>query len=276
MTNSTLPATGSMSGVAYGFGLIREALGILRHERSLWPLASVPILATALALAAAIALLTVFFAEIQAFATGWLPALDATAWYEWLWVGPAIAVLWLLGRVLLLALFVAAVVAAFIGANLVAAPFLDALALRVEALEAGTRLPDGEGGFAAVVRDGLHAFLEELRRVAFFAAVWIGVTLAGIVIPGAQLLVAPVLTGFTIFFLPLDYASYTLDRRHLTFARKRAWLSAHSAVAAGFGATGFALCAIPGINLTATPVLVIAGTLLASRLPEPPPPSAQE
>ncbi len=32
---------------------------------------------------------------------------------------------------------------------------------------------------------------------------------------------------------------------------------------------GFLLCAIPVLNLAATPVLVIAGTLLALRLPEP-------
>ena len=260
-----------MSGAAYGFGLIREALGILRRERRLWSLASVPILATALALAGAVILITAFFPEIHAFATGWLPALDASAWYEWLWIGPAVAVLWLLGRVLLVALSVAGAVAAFILANLVSAPFLDALALRVESLEAGTPAPEAEGSFIAIVRDGAQALREELRRLAFFVTVWIGVTLAGIVIPGAQLLVAPALAGFTIFFLPLDYASYTLDRRRVSFARKRAWLFAHRAVAAGFGTAGFALCAVPGINLAATPVLVIAGTLLAMRLPEPQP-----
>lgn len=108
-----------------------------------------------------------------------------------------------------------------------------------------------------------------LRRLAFFVAVWLAVSALGLLIPGGQLLVAPVLTGFTIFFLPLDYASYTLDRRKLTFVRKRDWLLAHRGVIAGFGATSFALCVLPGVNLFATPVLVVAGTLLALRLPEP-------
>lgn len=259
----------SMTGAADGFGLFREALGILRREPGLWSLAALPMVLTAAAFAAAVMLLTTFFGEIHAFVTGWLPALAANAWYQWLWIGPAVAILWLVGKALLVALAIAMFVAAFVLANLLAAPFLDALALRVEALEAGVPPPEGESGLRAIVRDGAHAVREELRRLAFFVAVWAGVTVAGIVIPGGQLLVAPVLTAFTIFFLPLDYASYTLDRRHLSFARKRAWLSANAAVAAGFGATGFLLCAIPVLNLAATPVLVIAGTLLALRLPEP-------
>ena len=275
MTNppvvARLSSADSMIGVGYGFGLFREALGILRRQPDLWSLAALPIVLTAAAFAAAVMLLTTFFGEIHAFATGWLPALAANAWYQWLWIGPAVAILWLVGKALLVALVIAALVAAFMLANLLAAPFLDALALRVEVLETGALPPEGGGGLRAIVRDGAQAVREELRRLVFFAAVWAAVTVAGVLIPGGQLLVPPVLIAFTIFFLPLDYASYTLDRRGMSFARKRAWLSANSAVAAGFGATGFALCAIPVLNFAATPVLVIAGTLLALRLPEPSP-----
>lgn len=263
--------TGSLGAAAYGFGLFPEALGVLRHQRNLWPLAAVPVALATLALLAALGVAVAFLGELQGLATGWIPALEATAWYQWLWIGPGIALFWVLGKALLLAIFMALVIGALLLANLVSAPFLDALALRVETLESGSPPQESNPGLVEVFRAGARAFAEELRRLLFFIAVWVGVTAVGLLVPGAQLLVAPVLTLFTIFFLPLDYASYALDRREVSFARKRDWLLAHRGVVAGFGATGFILCMIPVLNLIATPVLVVAGTLLALRLPEPAP-----
>ena len=109
--------------------------------------------------------------------------------------------------------------------------------------------------------------VEEARRLAFFAAVWLAITLGGLLVPGGQILVAPLLTGFAMLFLPLDYASYTLDRRRVGFATKREWVRENAGTVGGFGAAAFALCAVPGVNLLALPVLVTAGTLLALRYP---------
>ena len=73
----------------------------------------------------------------------------------------------------------------------------------------------------------------------------------------------------SIFFLPLDYASYALDRRQLTFRDKRAWLLSNKPAVAGFGAAAFLTCAVPGLNFAAMPLLVVGGTLLALRHPQP-------
>jgi uncharacterized protein involved in cysteine biosynthesis len=264
-----LAETGSLRGAAYGFGLFPEALGVLQHQRSLWTLAAVPVALATVALLGALGVAVSFLGELQGLATDWIPALEATAWYQWLWIGPGIAFFWLVGKALFLALLMALVVGALLLANLVSAPFLDALSLRVETLESGEAPLEAAGSFSDVVRGGTRALGEELRRLLFFIGVWVAISVVGFIVPGAQLLVAPALTAFTIFFLPLDYASYALDRREVSFARKREWLLEHRGVVAGFGATGFALCLIPVLNLVATPVLVVAGTLLALRLPEP-------
>ncbi len=103
----------------------------------------------------------------------------------------------------------------------------------------------------------------------FFVSLALPLVAAGVLVPGAQLVTGPALVVITVFFLPLDYASYTLDRRRLPFAGKRRWLLAHKNVMVGFGLAAFLTFGIPGLNFLAMPVLVVAGTLLALRL-EPP------
>ncbi len=72
----------------------------------------------------------------------------------------------------------------------------------------------------------------------------------------------------TMLFLPLEYASHVLDRRHvLRFRDKRRWLLEHGSAMLGFGAAGFLICLVPGLNFLAMPALVAGGTLLALRHP---------
>jgi CysZ protein len=76
-----------------------------------------------------------------------------------------------------------------------------------------------------------------------------------------------VLVGLTIVFLPLDYAGYVLDRRHLPFRARRAWLRANLSAVLGFGSAAFLVCMVPGLNLLLLPALVTGGTLLVLRAP---------
>ena len=119
-----------------------------------------------------------------------------------------------------------------------------------------------------MLRDAARALREELRRVLFFASLVVPIGALGLLVPPAQVFTAPALFGLTLLFLPLDYASYCLDRRRYGFAEKRRWLLAHTPAALGFGVAAFLACVIPGANLLAMPVLVVGGTLLALRDPE--------
>ncbi len=238
---------------------------MLLRERRLWSLAAIPILLSLLAVVAALSFIVAYAGTLYGWATAWIPVLEASAWYAWIWVGPALLGLKLVGLLVFLALAGACLVLAYLLASLIAAPFLDALSQRVEHLVRGQVRDDTEPGVLGLVREGARSLREEARRLAFFLAVTAPLALIGVVVPGAQLVTGPAILAFTIFFLPLDYASYALDRRRLSFADKRSWLLRHAPLVVGFGSAAFLTCAIPLLNFFAMPVLVVAGTLMALR-----------
>ena len=174
---------------------------------------------------------------------------------------------WLLGWALFVAAAALAAAVSFLLANVVAAPFLDALSRRVEEVVAG-RAPEGEGsGLAAIWREGRFAVASELQRALWFGGITLALLLAGVVIPGGQVVVPPLLVAFTVLTLPLQYAGYALDRRHVPFARRRQWIAARWPRMAGFGGAAFLTFVVPGVNFLMVPALVVAGTLLVLRDP---------
>jgi len=197
--------------------------------------------------------------------TLWVPTPEAASWYAWLWVGPAKAVLAILGAVIFAVVTGVALLISFLVANVLASPFLDVLASRIELIETGVVEEDAPTGLIGTGADALRSMREELRRALFFLAVVVSLALLGFVIPGAHLVTGPAIVGFAIFFLPLDYASYTLDRRRYSFRQKRTWLMANKPVVVGFGCAAFMICWVPGLNFLAIPLLVAGGTLLAIR-----------
>lgn len=258
------PAGSARSALA-GFRLPLEALRMLWRERSLWPLAAVPFLLSLLAVSAALGAVVGWAPELFAWATAWMPELAVERWYEWLWIGPARAVLAAVGSVLFLALAGACLVAAYLVASLLASPFHDALALRVERIATGAILDVTHTGVAGLLKEGGRALQGEARRLAAFLALVVPLAVLGWLVPGGQLLTGPAILVITVFFLPLDYSGYTLDRRHVDFATRRRWLWRRRGSALGFGAAAFLTCLVPGLNFLAMPVLVVAGTLLVLR-----------
>ncbi len=72
-----------------------------------------------------------------------------------------------------------------------------------------------------------------------------------------------------MFFAPLHYTGYLLDRRGIPFRERRRWLWQHRRAALGFGAAALSSFLIPGLNFVCLPWLVCAGTLLALELDAP-------
>ena len=248
-----------------GFQLPLEGGRLLLREKRLWAPAAVPIGFSLLAFAVAASLLVAYAGSLYDWVTLWVPTLEAASWYAWLWVGPAKAVLAILGAVIFAVVAGVALLISFLVANVLASPFLDVLASRVELIETGVVEEDAPTGLIGTGADVLRSLREELRRALFFLAVIASLALLGFVIPGAHLVTGPAMVGFAIFFLPLDYASYTLDRRRYSFRQKRTWLMANKPVAMGFGCAAFTICWVPGLNFLAIPLLVAGGTLLAIR-----------
>ena len=258
-------AESAWKGAISAFGLPFEGGRLLLRERQLWGLALVSLLLSLAAFAAALGTVIAYAGEIHTWVTAWMPVVDATRWYTWLWVGPAKLGLLALGALLFLAVAGVCLVLAYIAASLLASPFHDVLALRVEQIVTGVVLDETESGLLGTLREGGRALREEVLRFAFFVSVVGPLAVIGVLVPGAQIVTGPTIIGFTLLFLPLDYASYTLDRRRVSFAEKRRWVWSRAPTMLGFGAAAFLTCLVPGLNFVAMPLLVVGGTLLALR-----------
>jgi uncharacterized protein involved in cysteine biosynthesis len=256
---------GSVSRFRDGFSLVGEGLGFLRRERRLWVLATIPVLFATLIVGTAVGLFWVRLELIHDACVSILPILEATDWWTWLWVGPGKLVVWLLGWFGVVVALAISLVAALLLANLLSAPFLDQLSQRVESIARGEPLT-GTQGLAAIAAETLRSFAAEFQRLAFLGAIWIVLSLAGFVLPGAHLVTGPLLIATTVLLLPLDYAGFALDRRQIPFRSRRRWLWANLSTMTGFGGIGFIACLVPGLNLLVLPALVTAGTLLVLRI----------
>ena len=248
-----------------GFGLLFEGLRFLRTHRGLWGLAIIPIVFSIVAVGLTLAGIVTFASEAIALIRSLLPMLEVEQWYQWLYLGPLIALFWVLGHLIFLVLAGLSMMVALMIASVAAAPFLDVLSHRTEVLLEGRVVESDEGGLKALAGDVGRSMWGEAQRTATFLALWIPLVLVGLLVPGAQLLTAPALFALTVLFLPLDFAGYTLDRRRIPFAERRAWIQGDLPLMGGFGVAAFVACFVPGLNLLMIPVLVVAGTLLAVR-----------
>lgn len=252
---------GLFSGLRAGLWLLPEGLGFLRRHRALWPLAAVPV---GFALLCVGGMATFFLNQVDvvhAFFVAALPVLEVGDWWHWIWVGPGRVVFFVLGWLGVLLSLGVGLIASLLVANLASAPFLDALSERVERIARGGVAAEG----GSLLEGALSSFASELGRLAFLGSVWIGLTLAGFLLPGLHLVTGSLLLVVTISFLPLDYAGFALDRRSLPFRARRAWLAAHRPTLLGFGAVAFWASLVPGLNLVLMPSLVTAATLFVVR-----------
>ena len=271
----------ALGGAVSGFALPLEGARLLLGERRLWGPALVPLALSVAAVAVTLALVAGNAGSLYGWLTAWMPQLEAVRWYSWLWIGPALLLLQLAGALLFLLLLGVCLVAAYLLASLLAAPFHDVLSRRVEQLVTGDVRDEARPGWRGALGDAAHSLIEEGRRIACFAAIVGPLVLLGFVAPAAHLVTGPLVLLVTLLFLPLDYASYTLDRRRYSFHDKRRWMLAHSPVVLGFGSAALLTCLLPLLNLAAMPLLVVSGTLLAMRFGSasvgaPPQPSASE
>lgn len=269
MSQSTPPGReGALTGFRTGVWLVAEGMALLRRERRLWALAALPVALAILTVGTATGVFWVRLDDVHAAWSGLLPHFEATAWWTWLWVGPARLGVFLLGWLAVLLSFAVALVGALLLANLLSAPFLDVLSERVEAIVRGGDAVQADASASrSLVAEVLRSFAAELQRLGFLGSLWLLLTAAGFVVPGAHVVTGPLLIALTVAFLPLDYAGFALDRRGVGFGERRRWLRHHLSTMLGFGGVAFLACLVPGLNLVILPILVTAGTLLVLRRP---------
>jgi CysZ protein len=249
-------------GFFWGAARLRHALALLRSHHELWIWCALPLLLNIAAFTLAILL---FFNQWDAwtsFLGKLLSTADPTIWYQWLWVGPLRALAWLARWILPLAIFLAVYFLFTLVGGVVASPFLDVLSRRVEAIRTGTVQEAVANGVWGLVRASLRVVFEEGKRTLFFVGVQLGFLSIGW-LPGLQPVAGAGSLGFTMLFLPLDYAGYILDRREIPFRERRRWLWAHRRSMVGFGGAALGTFFVPGLNFLCLPWLVTGATILA-------------
>ena len=255
-------------GFFAGPASLRAALRLLRGHSELWIWCALPFLMNLAAFALALSVFGHYWAPLSQSAAELLPTADPSAWYAWLWVGPLRVIAWLL-RWILMGLFGVALYFLFtLLGGVVASPFLDVLSRRVERLRSGAVLEESQIGLRGVLAGSLRVGLEEGRRTLFLLGGWLAFFLIGWV-PGLQPIAFLGALLFSMFFAPLEYTGYLLDRRGIPFRERRRWLWQHRRATLGFGATALGSFLIPGLNFVCLPWLVSAGTLLALDLDAP-------
>lgn len=240
---------------------------MLRHERALWPWALVPFLLNLAAFGLATWLFVSYLGDLAGPLEHVLLVPEPSHWWGYLWAAPLWLLAWLV-KFLLIAGFALAIYFGFtLLGGVIAAPFLDVLSERVETLARGRRL-ELESGARASLRRAVRSILAEAGRVTFFLVLQALLLAIGLV-PGLQPFAAAASLALAALSMPLIYTGFALDRREVSFARRRRWILGHPLEMLSFGGFALALYAIPGLSFLCLPWLVTAGTLLVVELGTP-------
>src|SRR5690606_25468826 len=144
-------------------------------------------------------------------------------------------------------------------ANLIAAPFNGFLAEKVEVVERG------EDPFPAFSWGELLAMVprtlgRELRKLAYFLPRALALLILSL-IPGLNLVAAPLWLLFGIWMMAVQYIDYPADNNKVSWQDMLAWLRARRWQSLSFGGIAYAALLIPGLNILMMPAAVAGATV---------------
>jgi CysZ protein len=177
----------------------------------------------------------------------------------WTWLAQKIHTLFdllILGVAMVASLLVAA-----LAANVVAAPFNDALSEAVEEIETGT--PGPPFSIGALLREVVRTLRVETGKLAIYLVVMGPLFVLSYLVPGVGQVVYTLFgVFFTMTYFAVDYVDWPASRRGLGLRDRIAFFRAHKASMLGFGAGVWVLLLIPFVNLLFMPAAVAGGTRL--------------
>jgi CysZ protein len=154
-----------------------------------------------------------------------------------------------------------AMVVCILAANLIAAPFNDALSEALEEIETGH--PSPGFSFARLVRDLGRTLRVELTKLLVYCAVMGPLLVLSWLVPGVgQLLYLVFGLLFTSLYMALDYVDWPASRRGLPLRERLSLLAMHPLRTLGFGFAVGACLFVPLLNLFFMPLAVAGGTRL--------------
>jgi CysZ protein len=184
------------------------------------------------------------------------------------WVAGLLGALHWVLRVLALVLgFAVSVVLTIALANVIAAPFNDALSEQVELRETGQ--PSAAFSLSRVLRDVGRTLRIELTKLLVYVAVLGPLFVLSWLFPGPGQLAYTVFASlFTVVYLALDYIDWPASRRGYGMRQRIAMLKVRPMLTLGFGAAVAVCLFVPLLNLLFMPLAVAGGTRLFLDLTE--------
>ncbi len=213
---------------------------------SLWGWALIPVALFALCATIAVAWSTRVFAAVRSMAGHSLGGSTAGA------AGAAVA--GVLGVVAYVA--VALIVALWV-VPLLSAPFMDALAARVD------RFQGREESLAVQVWRSLRVVIAALFYVAIPQAF---LAIVGFVVSPLAPVCFVVAAGLGALGLAYDSLDWPLSRRGLGVSARVAWMRAHAGPTFGLGLAVWAISLVPGLVLLALPAIVVGAVRLVNEV----------
>lgn len=144
-------------------------------------------------------------------------------------------------------------------ANLIAAPFNGFLAEKVEAVVRGRddAPPFRWGELLAMVPRTLG---RELRKLGYFLPRVLGLLVLSL-IPGLNLLAAPLWLLLGVWMMAVQYIDYPADNHQMSWQDMLAWLREKRWQSLGFGAATYVALLVPGLNILLMPAAVAGATV---------------
>jgi len=185
-----------------------------------------------------------FVAEFDAWFLTHLPT-----WLQWL-----SSAIWVLFFISFFLVFIYAFVAV---ANIIAAPFNNLLAEKVEGYLTG-KLPP-QRTMLEDLKDIPRTIGRQLGIILYFVPRAL-IFLTLFFIPVVNLVAAPLWFLFSAWFIAMQYVYFPTDNHRLPMQQVRAWLGKRKWPALGLGSCILLAMMIPGVNLVTMPAAVAAAT----------------
>src|SRR5690606_37911193 len=143
--------------------------------------------------------------------------------------------------------------------NIIAAPFNGFLAEKVEVVVRGQdHLPPFSGAeLLAMVPRTLG---REARKLAYFLPRALALLVLSL-IPGLNLVAAPLWLLFGVWMMAVQYIDYPADNNKLGWNEMLAWLRAKRWQSLGFGGITYLALLVPGLNILMMPAAVAGATV---------------
>ncbi len=144
--------------------------------------------------------------------------------------------------------------------NLIGSPFNGLLSEKVERVLVPPELgstPRKSHFFS----DLIPSLFGEVRKYVIFLAIF-AILLVLVLIPGINIIAAPLTLLFSAWMLALEYISYPMSNHNKYFSEVRRWLRKNRMLGLGFGFAVMVATLVPVLNLIVMPAAVAGATAL--------------